>query len=177
MSRSETQKEHIVAYNAAYWEKNKGRLHVQQAAYRGKNKKSLAAQRVEYRKKNKERIAARKRGYWNENKGRLAIQRANYIQTFRNQFNDMYGLKKEGHEHGVCTCCGEADLTLFGTVSHIDGGGARHRELTNGSQTRVIKDALDHYNPSRFAAECFNCNLAAVRNNGICPHKLSQQKK
>jgi len=164
-------------YLTAYRENNKERIAVWKAAYRKKNKERIAVREANYRKKNKERIAARNAKWYRKNKKRVAAYRLTYHQTFRNKFNDMYGLKKEGHKHGVCTCCKEADLTLFGTISHIDGSGKHHRESTKGSLVKMLRQAITIYDPTRFAAECFNCNMSAVRNNGICPHKLSQQKK
>jgi len=163
----------ILARNREWRKKNKERVNAHQREYRKKNKDRLATHSREYRQKNKERTAT----YQRDNKDHIIAQQAKYHKSFRDRFNDRYGLPKEGHEHGVCTCCKEADLTLFGTVSHIDGGGKQHRELNNGSQIRVIRDALDHYDPSRFAAECFNCNMAARRNGGICPHKTGKMTR
>jgi len=166
-------KEHIAAYGVEYRENNRRQLSAKRAAYYQKNKERIAA----YRTKNKDHIAAQGAAYRQKNKQSLAAYNAKRYQTLLNQFYDDYGLKKKGHEHSVCTCCKEADLMMFGTLSHIDGSGKHHRETTNGSRTKMLREAIAVYDPTRFAAECFNCNLAAVRNNGICPHKLSQQKK
>jgi len=145
------------AYQAEYYQKNTKHIAVQHAEYREKNKKHIAA----YREKNKERIATT-----------ISVCMKRRMLTLRTQFYDMYGLKKEGHEHGVCSCLGcGTDLVDFGTISHIDGSGAQHREFTNGSALKIIKEALAIYNPARFAAECYNCNLAAAKNDGVCPHK------
>jgi len=169
----EKNKERIATYGAEYREKNKEHIAARGAEYYKKNKKRIVA----YREKNKERRAPRDAMYREKNKERIAARNAKRYHSLRIQFNDMYGLKKEGHEHGVCTCCKEADLMLFGTVSHIDGSGAHHREVTNGSLTTIFKEALAVYDSARFAAECYNCNLAAERNGGVCPHKSSQAKK
>ena len=174
-------RERIAARNAEYYDRKKADISAQKTIYYQKNKERIKAYQEKsqslitaYREKNKDHIAARKIKYNEKNKEQIVVWRAEYYQALRNQFYDMYGLKKEGHEHGVCTCCKEADLVMFGTMSHIDGSGARHREATR-SPFKILKEALAVYNPSKFAAECFNCNCAAARYGGICPHK--QKKK
>ena len=173
----EKNKERIAGRHAEYYARKKTDISAQKAAYYQKNKKHIKAYQEKsqslitaYREKNKAHIAARKIKYNEMNKEHFVAWRSKYYQALRNQFYDLYGLKKEGHEHGVCTCCKEADLVMFGTMSHIDGSGAQHREAT-GSPFKILKEALAVYNPSRFAAECFNCNCAAARHGGICPHK------
>jgi hypothetical protein len=151
------------AYRAAWREENKERI----ATYRVENKEHIAALQAEYGKKNKQRLATYQAAYREENKERLAasahVRGEKRRLTLRTQFYDRYGLKKEGHEHGVCTCCKERDLMMFGTISHIDGGGAQHRKLVNGNGIKIFKDALAVYDPSRFAAECACCNMAAEK--------------
>lgn len=112
-----------------------------------------------------------------KNKERFAASMRKYVLSFRIRFYDIYGLKKKGHEHGVCTCCKEADLMLFGTISHIDGSGKQHRESVNNDGVKLLKQALTMYDPAKFAAECFNCNMGAVRNGGICPHKTKEPRQ
>jgi len=113
-------------------------------------------------------------------------QRADYLQSLREQVYDMYGLKKAGHKHGVCPCpgCG-TDLTMFGTISHIDSNGKQHREIIGGWAFprykpvggKVLKEALAAHDPARFSVECFNCTGGAIENGGICPHKESKGGK
>lgn len=181
-----TDKEHRAAQMAEHYEKNKGHILAKQAAWKEKNQSHVKVQGAAYYQKNKARIKAHAAAYRENHKGRVSVYRvqnkenqrenqrayhAKYLRTLRLQFYDMYGVKKEGHEHGVCSCpaCG-ADLMLFGTVSHIDGSGKQHRESA-GNHLQMLREATAAYNPTRFAAECFNCNLAAARNGGICPHK------
>lgn len=170
----EKNKERIAARNAKYRQANRTHILAKQAAWREKNKEHLAVYFSEYHRKNKDRIAAYREAnkehkkaysaaYWKQNKAQCSAHNVQYRQTIRNQFYDMYGLPMEGHEHGVCTCCKEADLVLLGTLSHIDGSGNHHKMATNGSLIKMLREAITVYNPQRFAAECYNCNLAAER--------------
>jgi hypothetical protein len=163
-------KEYLAAYRAAWREKNKEHL----AAYREASKERRAAYAAVYNEENRGRIAARHAQYREKNKEHIAAQKAQSNCIVQNQFYDRYGLPMKGHEHGVCTCCKGADLVMFGTISHIDGSGKQHREATNGNTYRMMKEAVAHYDPTRFAAECCNCNDGARRNGGICPHKVKE---
>ena len=165
---------------AAYYQKNKARFAARYAANRRKNRGANAVYAANYRRENPEFCAA----YHLEG----AERRRAITEALRLQFYDMYGLKKEGHEHGVCTCCKERDLVMFGTISHIDGSGGQHRKLANRNRAKMLKDALSIYNPSRFAAECACCNMAAekygrdvviayfARNRSIRSHKTGSLK-
>lgn len=170
-------KERILARQAGYREKNKTSISAQGAVHYQNNRECIRATQAAWYEKNKERKSATSAAWYKENKECIARQSRERLQALRNRAYDMYGLPMEGHEHGVCSCpgCG-ADLVMFGTISHIDGTGKQHR-LVAKNNTKILKDALDHYDPARFAAECFNCNCAAQRNGSICPHKLSQSKK
>lgn len=161
-------KVHIAARSKKYREEHKEHYAALYADYKVKNRGRIAA----YREKNKERDAAKTAAWYRQNREKIAVREAASLQALRNRAYDMYGLPMKGHEHDVCSCpgCG-ADLVMFGTLSHIDGSGKQHRQATNGSVEKMLKDAIAAYDPTRFAAECFNCNCAAARNGGICPHK------
>jgi len=197
-----THKDNIAAHKAVYYQEHKERILARNAAWREKNREHDAANKAIYREKHKEHIAAYLTKYRKENREHLLAVMADWREknkeyltspeyrdakcdrarqeylALRTAVYDMYGRKKEGHEHGVCSCPGcDADLMQFGTLSHIDGNGKRHRELTKRSPIKILKEALAVYDPTRFAAECFNCNLAAARNGGICPHKTENIKR
>lgn len=77
----------------------------------------------------------------------------------------------------TCACCAEAN-PLFLTVSHTFGDGAAHRlSLGNAkaSATKVMRDLRRRGWPKDLGieVECFNCNMGAYRNGGICPHRAS----
>jgi len=178
----EQNKDALAVQHAQYYEKNKDHIAAQHVAYRERNKKYIAAQKAVWREKNKEHIATQKSAHYEKNKKRLVAESVARTRkrnlALRIKFYDMYGLKKEGHEHGVCSCSGcGADLMMFGTVSHIDGSGAQHRRLVGRQTIRILKEAVSVYNPARFAAECWNCNSGAAHNGGICPHKAESLKR
>jgi len=165
----------ILARNKAYYERNKERIAAQNAVWFKKNKKRIMARHAEYQRKNKDRVAKWHANYYKKNKARIAVREAKRLQALRNQAYDMYGVKKKGHEHGVCSCpgCG-ADLVMFGTLSHIDGSGGQRRK--DGQYiNKMLRDAIAHYDPTKFAVECYNCNCAAERNGGICPHRKGRR--
>lgn len=151
--------EHERVYQREYYLRNKAHIEARRVA----NKQHQMTYDKERYAMNKEQAKARVARYWRENKGRIKARKAQQHQVLLNQLYDMYGFKKEGHEHGVCTCCKEADLVMFGTLSHIDDSGCEHRKLTGKNQDRMLRDAIAVYNPSKFAAECYNCNLAVTR--------------
>lgn len=173
-------KDVIATRQSEYYQKNKERIAIQHIEYREKNKARITAQKASWREKNRENIAARKAEFYMRNRERLLAtaseSQKKRLLILRTRFYDVYGLKKEGHEHGVCTCCKEADLMDFGTVSHIDGNGAQHRKLVGRSLFKVLQEALAVYDPARFAAECWNCNSGAAHNGGVCPHKAGSLK-
>lgn len=148
---------------------------VRMAAYRGKNKERIAAYNAQRYRENRESILAQNASYREKNKEWVNAKKTEMRRLDRMKLYDMYGLPMEGHEHGVCSCpgCG-ADLVMFGTLSHINGGGKQHRILTKGQFHKALKDAIAVYDPTKYAAECFNCNGAAARNGGICPHKVTE---
>lgn len=90
-------------------------------------------------------------------------------QSLYHQIFVIFGEPKIGHAYGVCTCCHEADLEDFGTLSHVNNDGAQHRKRVN--QYAILKEAIASRDRTRFAAECFNCNLGARKHGGACPHK------
>jgi len=157
-----------------YYQKNKARIMAQHSDWRARNKDRVAAYHADYYRRNKDRIAAyrednkehisaRHAAYRVRNKDHISARQTKTYEELRARFYDEYGLKKEGHEHGVCTCCKERDLVMFGTVSHIDGTGGQHRKVAGGSLYRILKEALAAYDPTKFAAECWCCNQAAEK--------------
>jgi len=67
-----------------------------------------------------------------------------------------------------CQCCGE-DNILFLTLSHVNGDGWIHRSMHTGSMAKcLIKNNFE--TQFNIKIECYNCNLARERNNGVCPH-------
>lgn len=166
---------------ARYYQKNKVYCAAKNADWREMNKESIAVREATWRENNKEKLAVYDAEKYKKNKGHILAlkllhraevkeRRVNYNRVLREQFYDMYGIKKEGHEHGVCPCCGE-DLMAFGTISHNDGSGAQHRRLTRGRIRKMLEDALIVKDTIRFGALCWNCNSGAFKNGGICPHK------
>ena len=71
-----------------------------------------------------------------------------------------------------CQCCGETCLIML-TIDHIDGGGNQHRaKETKGRGSETFYRWLrDNNYPNEYRTFCFNCNVAAHHNGGVCPHQ------
>lgn len=66
-----------------------------------------------------------------------------------------------------CYCCNESN-PAFLTLDHINGGGNVHRrEIRERSYIWAKQNGW----PPVFRVACFNCNCAANRNDGRCPHQ------
>lgn len=73
-----------------------------------------------------------------------------------------------------CTCCNESRINRL-TLGHPENDGGEHRLITNTEKTfyRHLKKLGYPARPDGFRVEvqCWNCNLGAEGNRGICPHK------
>jgi hypothetical protein len=73
-----------------------------------------------------------------------------------------------------CTCCSESRINRL-TLGHPENDGGEHRKLTHTKKTfyRHLKKLGYPSRPDGFRVEvqCWNCNLGAEGNKGICPHK------
>lgn len=164
-------------YNKQYYASNKGQIQIQQKQYRSTHKEQISLQQAEWRKNFPEKVAnyraanapklreqarqsrMKHRDEWNQRRKQIA-------EDLRQKFLMQFGQAKEGHVCGVCPCCGE-DLYHFGTLHHINGDGKEHR--MEKSHHAMLREAIQSQDRTRFAALCFNCNLAAERNGGHCP--------
>lgn len=71
-----------------------------------------------------------------------------------------------------CVCCHEKE-ERFLTLGHLKNDG--HVERKHLHQVAIYKKAINHPDPQRYAIQCFNCNMGARCNHGICPHQESSQ--
>ena len=169
-------------YNKTYYARNKARFDAQNKVYRESHRAEALAHLAEwreahpdymknYRKEHPEIIRAQQERYLAKHRSELNLRRKETAEKLRVEFLIAYGEPKSGHICGVCPCCGE-DLLRFGTLHHINGDGREHRK--EKCHHAMLREAIEHPDKSRFAALCFNCNLAAERNGGQCPgHGLS----
>jgi len=76
----------------------------------------------------------------------------------------------------ICECCNESCLIML-TIDHINGNGNQHRiKETNGRGADTFYRWLRNNNyPAEYRVLCFNCNISAYHNNGICSHTQQQQ--
>lgn len=76
-----------------------------------------------------------------------------------------------------CACCGFTGHLAFLTLGHIANDGAAHRKAIWGKSQGVGGGEHMYYwlkkrgFPPGFEVQCWNCNCAAAKNGGICPHK------
>lgn len=71
-----------------------------------------------------------------------------------------------------CTCCGETDREFL-TIDHIDGNGNKHRkEVKRAGGVGFYQKLVQLGLPEGFRTRCFNCNIAAYHNGGVCPHQV-----
>ena len=81
-------------------------------------------------------------------------------QNLKNEMIEAYG--------GVCTCCGET-ASIFLTIDHIDGSGAKDRANGLRGANLYRKLRREGWPKDNYRILCFNCNIA-VGVLGSCPH-------
>lgn len=107
---------------------------------------------------------------WNKTKKGKAYMKKYHIEhrqqykevraKARARFFEIYGSR--------CGCCGQKE-TRFLTVGHRLNDGHNDR-LEKGGQGAVIQHAIKHPDFERYETQCFNCNMGAKNNRGVCPH-------
>lgn len=82
----------------------------------------------------------------------------------RQEFAEAFGT--------ACWCCGLTDARFL-TIGHTLGDGKAHRLLAGASPDSILRDLRARGWPkdAGIRPECFNCNMGANRNGGVCPHK------
>ncbi len=84
---------------------------------------------------------------------------------------------------GRCVCCGESRV-LFLTIDHVNNDGAAERKGMGDGPTPNNKKGRAGINFYRYLKKmgypqdkyrllCFNCNCGRARNDGFCPHQLT----
>jgi len=143
---------------------DKERTRVKNHEYHLKHKEEIRNRSREYRARNRDRLLAQKRDYYAKNRNRLRNQNKAWRAKIRGRFFDLYG--KE------CACCHERE-EAFLTLGHIkNDGNVERRELGNWG---IYAKAIEHPDLSRYETQCFNCNLGAKVNGGVCPHKSDKE--
>jgi len=93
------------------------------------------------------------------------------LQRLKSQVYRAYGNK--------CQCCGEMNEDFF-TLDHVNGDGARHRIEICGKNSAnpllMYRWIIRNGYPSTIRLYCYNCNIGAYRNSGICPHREAEEK-
>ena len=124
--------------------------------------------------------------YYERNKDRIKKQVAASQRARRAEVN-AYHVKWRKHLRaetfaaygGKCDCCGETE-DLFLTIDHPDGGGNAHRRELFGSARRGGEKFYAWLKrqgwPPDFRIRCWNCNLGARMNGGICPHEEARSR-
>lgn len=106
---------------------------------------------------------------WNCNCGARAndglstpqTRHSKYVNDLRSRFFEIYG--------NECVCCHERNRHAL-TVGHPLNDGKQDRS-ENGGSVGVMIRAIRRHDFTRYETQCFNCNLGASVNGGVCPHK------
>lgn len=101
--------------------------------------------------------------YYKRNKPKRSLARQLEDTRLRATFFGIYGSE--------CACCHEKDLRFLTIAHKKHDGNVDRRE--NGGVRGTIKKAIQNIDRDKYATLCYNCNLAASRNGGICPHLSS----
>lgn len=73
-----------------------------------------------------------------------------------------------------CACCGETE-PKFLSIDHVNNDGAAHRrEIPRLQGKKIYSWLIENGFPKDFQILCMNCNWGKARNNGVCPHKISE---
>ena len=94
-----------------------------------------------------------------------AIHQRERTQKLKDQVFAAYGNK--------CACCGET-IKLFLTLDHPNGDGAEQRKELFGKNTvqstTMYRWIIRNGYPNTLRLYCWNCNVGAYHNGGVCPH-------
>jgi hypothetical protein len=78
----------------------------------------------------------------------------------------------------TCQCCGQARIELL-TIGHgFNNGAVERKEMNNGggSSFYIAIRKLNYPKDRGYIVECYNCNMGAAANSGICPHQEDKTK-
>ena len=79
----------------------------------------------------------------------------------------------------ICACCSETILAML-TIDHIDSNGGAHRKELFGNSQRggyeFYRWLKKHKYPKGYRVLCYNCNVGAYRNGGVCPHEKKEKR-
>jgi hypothetical protein len=97
----------------------------------------------------------------------FAVYRRNANRLLREEALDEYGRK--------CRCCGLDDPRFLSLAHTNNDGAAARRKLgprNRVSSAEILRDLKRRGWPKDegIGIECFNCNMGAARNGGVCPH-------
>jgi len=140
---------------------------------------------TDYHAQNIGRIKKRSHEYYLANKARIAEYHKKYREDHKEERRILakdwiINVEKEvlTHYGGKCVCCGE-NLWWFLTLSHPNNDGNKQRKELGGRHMSGYTFYLwlkRHNYPTDYeiVVECFCCNMAKQRNNGVCPHSLAR---
>jgi hypothetical protein len=133
------------AYERAYYQANKDKIH----AYHVANRDKILEVKIIYYQTHREEILERVKAD---------------SKRVRDRVMEHYG--------GKCACCGEM-APEFLTIDHINNNGAKHRKELGGSGP-LCRWIIKNNFPPDLQILCWNCNMAKSQ-HGTCPHKRSQK--
>ena len=107
------------------------------------------------------------------------------IYSIRNRNKISFYHKKRRYEFkklainilgGKCSCPGCGEIRIgFLTIDHINGGGRKHREITNYRRDGLYIWIINNPKKAKktLRVMCYNCNCGRNANggSGICPHE------
>jgi len=89
------------------------------------------------------------------------------------KYNHQYWRAKCLDHYGwACMCCDDADSKHL-TLGHPNKDGGRHRKMIGEGTSKFRRLCKSGFNtPFKIETQCYNCNMGAAVNAGICPHKI-----
>lgn len=95
---------------------------------------------------------------------------ANHRKHYR--FLQLECLKKYSQEIPSCECCNN-NILQFLTMGHKNNDGAAHRKELKKLHMNIFEWAKKNNYPKNFGlcVQCYNCNMGARSNGGVCPHQ------
>ena len=134
--------------------------------YIAKNRTRLSALAREWRRRNKDSVNARRRERYATDSTRVLDEQKRHRDKVRARIFEIYGTE--------CTCCHEKDKRFL-SLGHIKNDGYLDRQKYNNNAHTMYAQAIKNPDLSRYDIQCFNCNMGARINGGICPHKTSSE--
>lgn len=150
------------AYRCKYYLAHREKELSNNREYIKKNRARLSVLAREWTRRNKDRLNALQRERYAKDRTRWRNQQKRYDASLKRKLLEVYG--------DECACCHEKDKRFL-SLGHVKNDGFLDRQKYNNMARAMYVQAIKNPDPTRYGIQCYNCNMGARLNGGLCPHK------